>query len=57
MGEIDDLRAAVAALSDRVRLLEDDLAIGQPVAQSGSVWDSGSPDATAGLGQRMGRST
>jgi hypothetical protein len=49
VGEIDDLRAAVAALETRVQLLEDHLAITQLVAQYGPNVDSGSAEATAGL--------
>lgn len=49
MGEIDDLRAAVAALASRVQLLEDHLAITQLVAQYGPNVDSGSAEATANL--------
>lgn len=49
MGEIDDLRAAVAALQARVQLLEDNLAITQLVAQYGPNVDSGSAEATAEL--------
>ena len=49
MGEIDDLRAAVAALEARVQLLEDHLAITQLVAQYGPTVDSGSAEATADL--------
>jgi len=49
MSEIDDLHATVAALLDRVRLLEDHLEITQLVAQYGPSVDSGSPEATAAL--------
>ncbi|MGO9854923.1 MAG: nuclear transport factor 2 family protein [Acidimicrobiales bacterium] len=49
MGEIDDLRTAVAALASRVQLLEDHLAITQLVAQYGPNVDSGSAEATANL--------
>lgn len=49
MTEIDDLRAAVAALQGRVRLLEDHLAVTQLVAQYGPDVDSGSAEATAQL--------
>jgi hypothetical protein len=49
VGEIDDLRAVVAALEDRVHLLEDHLAITQLVAQYGPNVDSGSAEATADL--------
>jgi ketosteroid isomerase-like protein len=46
---LEDLRAAVAELQDRVRLLEDHLQITQLVAQYGPAVDSGSADATAAL--------
>jgi hypothetical protein len=49
MSETDDLRAAVEALAARVRLLEDQLAIMQLVAQYGPAVDSGSGDAAAQL--------
>jgi len=49
VGEIDDLRVAVAMLQARVQLLEDNLAITQLVAQYGPNVDSGSAEATAGL--------
>jgi len=49
VSEIDDLRAAVAALQVRVGLLEDHLAITQLVAQYGPNVDSGSAEATANL--------
>ena len=49
MSDIDDLRAAVDALTKRVRLLEDHREITQLVAQYGPNVDSGSPEATAAL--------
>ena len=49
MSEIDELRAAVASLAGRVRLLEDHLEIGQLVASYGPAVDSGSAGATAAL--------
>jgi SnoaL-like domain len=52
MGEHDELellRATVADLGRRVRLLEDHLAITQLVAQYGPAVDSGSGEATAAL--------
>jgi ketosteroid isomerase-like protein len=49
MTEIDDLRAAVAALQDRVRQLEDHVEITQLVAQYGPAVDSGSAEAAADL--------
>lgn len=49
MNEIEELRAAVAALTDRVRQLEDHIEITQLVAQYGPSVDSGSADATAAL--------
>ena len=49
MSELDELRAAVAALEARVRLLEDHLEITQLVAQYGPSVDSGSAEATAAL--------
>jgi hypothetical protein len=49
VSETDDLRAAVAALEARLRLLEDHLEITQLVAQYGPAVDSGSAEATAGL--------
>lgn len=49
MSELDDLRAAVADLQARVRLLEDHIEITQLVAQYGPAVDSGSADATANL--------
>jgi SnoaL-like protein len=49
MSEIDELRATVAALADRVRLLEDHVEITNLVAQYGPNVDSGSAEATAAL--------
>ena len=49
MSEIDDLRAAVAELTERVRHLEDHLEITQTVAQYGPAVDSGSGAAAAAL--------
>jgi ketosteroid isomerase-like protein len=49
MSEIDDLRAVVAALEARVRVLEDHLEITQLVAQYGPAVDSGSAEAAANL--------
>jgi hypothetical protein len=49
VSEIDDVRAAVAALEARVRLLEDHLEITQLVAQYGPGVDSGSAGAVADL--------
>ena len=49
MSEIDELRAAVAALEARVHLLEDHVAITQVVAQYGPAVDSGSADEAASL--------
>jgi ketosteroid isomerase-like protein len=48
-GEADELRAAVAALTARVRALEDQAEIMQLVAQYGPAVDSGSGDAAAAL--------
>src|SRR4051794_9230749 len=49
LGEIDELRAAVAAMDARLQLLEDQVEIMQLVAQYGPSVDSGSADATAAL--------
>lgn len=49
MSEIDDLRATVAALAERLQLLEDQMALVQLTAQYGPNVDSGSADATAAL--------
>lgn len=49
MSEIDDLRAELRALQERLRLLEDHLEITQLVAQYGPSVDSGSADETAAL--------
>ncbi|WP_019926133.1 nuclear transport factor 2 family protein [Nocardia sp. BMG111209] len=49
MSEIEELRAAVAALTERVRELEDHREIGQLVARYGPAVDSGSGDAAAEL--------
>jgi hypothetical protein len=45
----DDLRAAMAALQERVQLLEDQLAITQLVARYGPAVDSGSAEEAADL--------
>ena len=47
MNEIDELRATVAALADRVRLLEDHIEITNLAAQYGPNVDSGSAEAAA----------
>ncbi|MCX4091931.1 nuclear transport factor 2 family protein [Nocardia sp. alder85J] len=49
MSEIEELRAAVAALTERVRILEDHREIGQLVAGYGPAVDSGSGEAAAEL--------
>jgi len=49
VSEIDDLRAALEALTSRVRALEDHLEITQLVAEYGPAVDSGSAEATAAL--------
>ena len=49
MSEIDELRATVAALATRLRVLEDQAEIVQLVAQYGPAVDSGSAEAAAGL--------
>lgn len=49
MSELDDLRATVAMLGARLRQLEDQVEIGQLVAQYGPSVDSGSAEATAEL--------
>lgn len=49
MSEIDDLRAAVEALRERVRLLEDHVEITQLVARYGPAVDSGTGEAAAAL--------
>ena len=49
MSEIETLRAVVAALEARVRLLEDHLEVTQLVAQYGPAVDSGSAERAAGL--------
>jgi len=49
MSEIDELRSEVAALTARVRALEDHIEITQLVAQYGPSVDSGSATATAEL--------
>jgi ketosteroid isomerase-like protein len=49
MSETDDLRAAIEALTARVRALEDQVEIMQLVAQYGPAVDSGSGDAAAAL--------
>jgi hypothetical protein len=49
MSELDELRAAVAALTDRVQRLEDQQEIGQLVAQYGPAVDSGAAAAAAEL--------
>ncbi|MBV9952899.1 MAG: nuclear transport factor 2 family protein [Acidimicrobiia bacterium] len=49
MSEIEDLRATVAALEERLRHLEDHIEITQLVARYGPAVDSGSAAATADL--------
>lgn len=49
MSEIEDLRVAVAALTERVRILEDHRDIGQLVAGYGPAVDSGCGEAAADL--------
>jgi ketosteroid isomerase-like protein len=49
MSDLDELKATVAALTARVRRLEDQAEITQLVAQYGPSVDSGSPVATADL--------
>ena len=49
MGETDDLRSVVDALLERVRILEDQLALAQVVASYGPAVDSGSSERTASL--------
>ena len=49
VSEVEELRAIVGALSERVRRLEDQAEITQLVAQYGPSVDSGSGDATAAL--------
>jgi len=49
MSEIEELRATVAELADRVRALEDQIEITQLVAEYGPSVDSGSAEATAAL--------
>jgi ketosteroid isomerase-like protein len=49
MSEIDELRVTVAALAERVRLLEDHIEITNLVAQYGPNVDSGSAEAAAAL--------
>ncbi len=49
MSESEDLRAVVAALEARVRLLEDQLEITQLVARYGPAVDSGSAEDAAAL--------
>jgi ketosteroid isomerase-like protein len=49
VSEIEELRATVAGLAERVRLLEDQRDIAQLVAQYGPAVDSGSAEATAAL--------
>ena len=55
MGEVEELRATVAALEDRLRRLEDHLEITQLVAQYGPAVDSGSAEAAAALWSADGR--
>jgi hypothetical protein len=52
--ELAELRATVAALAARVRQLEDQVVIGQLVAQYGPAVDSGSAEAAAGLWEESG---
>lgn len=49
MSELDELKAELAALKARVRVLEDQVEISQLVAQYGPSVDSGSAEATAQL--------
>src|SRR5882724_1699794 len=49
MSEVDELRATVARLADRVRALEDHVEIMQLAAQYGPAVDSGSGEAAAAL--------
>jgi hypothetical protein len=49
MSEIDELRATVAALADRVQVLEDHIEITNLAAQYGPNVDSGSAEAAAAL--------
>ena len=49
MGETDDLRSVVDALLERVRILEDQLALAQVVASYGPAVDSGSSERAASL--------
>ena len=49
MSEIDELRATVEELKNRVRLLEDQVELGQLVARYGPSVDSGSAKETADL--------
>jgi len=49
MSELDDLRTAIEELAARVRVLEDELALGQIVARYGPAVDSGSSEAAARL--------
>ena len=49
MDETDDLRSMVDALLERVRILEDQLALAQVVASYGPAVDSGSSDRAASL--------
>ncbi len=54
MGETDDLRSVVDALLERVRILEDQLALAQVVASYGPAVDSGSSERAASLWSRGG---
>jgi len=49
VSELEDLRAALAALSARVEMLEDQVALGQLVASYGPAVDSGSSRRAAQL--------
>jgi hypothetical protein len=54
MSEVEELRSAVAALSSRVRELEDLIALGQLVARYGPAVDSASTAATVALWSEEG---
>ncbi len=49
MSEVDEIRATVERLADRVRALEDHIEITQLAAQYGQAVDSGSGEAAAAL--------
>ena len=49
MSELEELKAELAALKSRLRVLEDQVEISQLVAQYGPSVDSGSAEATAQL--------